>query len=406
MSNRILAAVGLIATIVGAAALGEPRSNAVDLGPEFQAFGLTTLQQGDRGDCSLFATTALVEFELAKNKSGEATRLSEEFLIWAAHAASTTKADDQSMFYQALHGLNVYGICNSKLMPYADSPTTGRKPSHEALVDAKARSERWKIHWIKRWDANTGLSKGQLTEIKQALANGHPVACGLRWPKKLVGSQIFNVPSAHEVEDGHSIAFTGYQDDPSKPGGGLLLFRNSFGPKWGHQGYGEMSYAYAAAYGNDAVWLKLGSPNSELPRFRFEAESLPVLAHNQCECSHQDMKDFGRGMWSHGAQMIGVAKKGGFVELEFKVDQAGKFRIRVLATAAPDFGKIRIAIDGQTIGNEFDLYCGRVSPSGSLELGNHHLNAGQHRIRFTVTGKNPVSTGYLFGIDAIDLLDE
>jgi hypothetical protein len=35
-------------------------------------------------------------------------RLSEEFLIWAAHAASATKADDQAMFYQATHGLNVY----------------------------------------------------------------------------------------------------------------------------------------------------------------------------------------------------------------------------------------------------------------------------------------------------------
>jgi hypothetical protein len=54
----------------------------------------------------------------------------------------------------------------------------------------------------------------------------------------------------------------------------------------------------------------------------------------------------------------------------------------------------------------FDLYCGRVSPSGSLELGNHQLTPGQHRMRFTVAGKNVASTGCLFGVDAIDLLDE
>jgi len=118
------------------------------------------------------------------------------------------------------------------------------------------------------------------------------------------------------------------------------------------------------------------------------------------------MKDWGRGLWSHGVQLVCVANNGAFVQLGFKVDQAGKYRVRVLATAAPDYGKIHIAIDGHAVGGEFDLYCGRVSPSGSLELGNHKLAAGQHHLRFTVAGKNAASTGHLFGVDAIDLLDE
>jgi hypothetical protein len=245
--------VGFFAVATVAAALGGPPPSTVDLGPKFQKFGLTPLRQGARGDCSLFAITALVELELAKSAPDKVKRLSEEFLIWAAHAASATKADDQAMFYQAAHGLNVYGICTSKLMPYAITREPRRKPSREALVDAKARSECWKVHWIKRWDVKTGLSAGELAEIKQALVHGHPVACGLRWPKKLDGPEILHVPPAQEVEDGHSIAFTGYQDDAKKPGGGVLFFRNSFGPHWGNHGYGVMSYAYAAAYGNDAV---------------------------------------------------------------------------------------------------------------------------------------------------------
>jgi len=406
MSYRFPGLVGLFAVATVAAALGWSPST-VDLGPDFQKFGLTPLQQGDRGDCSLFAMTALVEFELAKSAPDEVKRLSEEFLIWAAHAASATKADDQAMFYQAAHGLNVYGICTSKLMPYGNFRDPKRKPSKEALVDAKARGERWKIHWIKRWDDKTGgLSAGELTAIKQALAHGHPVACGLRWPKKLDGHEILNVPPPQKVEDGHSIAFTGYQDDVKKPGGGVLFFRNSYGPQWGNHGYGVMSYAYAAAYANDAVWLKLGAPHSEKPRVRFEAESLPILAHGQCECNRQDMKNWGRGMWSRGEQLTCAAKNGGFVQLGFKVEQVGKYRVRVLATAAPDYGKIHIALDGQPVGGAFDLYCGRVSPSGSLELGNHVLAAGQHHLRFTVAGKNAASTGHFFGIDAIDLLDE
>jgi hypothetical protein len=52
----------------------------------------------------------------------------------------------------------------------------------------------------------------------------------------------------------------------------------------------------------------------------------------------------------------------------------------------------------------YGLYCGRVLPSGTLELGVHDFTAGRHRIRFGNAGKNAASAGYSFGIDAIDLL--
>ncbi|HWY88431.1 MAG TPA: hypothetical protein VNX28_17095 [Gemmataceae bacterium] len=90
--------------------------------------------------------------------------------------------------------------------------------------------------------------------------------------------------------------------------------------------------------------------------------------------------------------------------MAFHVDKPGVYRVRVLATAAPDFGKIRIALDGKTAPGEFDLYSGRVCPAGSLELGTHSMATGTHRIRFTVSGKEATSTGYSFGVDAIDLL--
>ena len=65
MSYRVAGVLGLLAVATVAAALAEPPST-VDLGPEFRKFGLTPLQQGDRADCSLFAMTALAEFELAE----------------------------------------------------------------------------------------------------------------------------------------------------------------------------------------------------------------------------------------------------------------------------------------------------------------------------------------------------
>ena len=55
-------------------------------------------------------------------------------------------------------------------------------------------------------------------------------------------------------------------------------------------------------------------------------------------------------MWSQGKQLFCGAEKGGFVELAMEVRKPGRYRLRVLATAAPDFGTIRMALDGKRLG--------------------------------------------------------
>ena len=174
---------------------------------------------------------------------------------------------------------------------------------------------------------------------------------------------------------------TGYTDDAQRPGGGVFLFRNSDGPKWGKDGYGTMSFAYAQRYANDALWLERQSPHAEVPVVRYEAEGMPVLASQHCSASPQDMKPWGGPMWSHGRQLFCTAQQGGFVELGFSVPKAGRYRLRVLASAAPDFGIVRAALDGKPLGPALDLYAGRVCPAGSLELGTLEMPAGPHRLR-------------------------
>jgi hypothetical protein len=230
------------------------------------------------------------------------------------------------------------------------------------------------------------------------------VACGLRWPKALKGHAMLEVPPPAEVFDGHSIALVGYDDDSKKPGGGTFQFRNSFGPGWGAAGYGVMSYAYVRAYANDALWLRLGPPGSELPAERFEAEVMTVLAAQKCGTSSQGTAPWGGPLWSRGEHLFCRAAQGGFVELGFEVKKAGRYRVRVLATAAPDYGILRASVDGMKPAGDFDLYAGRVCPSGPLELGTHTLAAGKHRVRFTAAGKNAVSTNTFLGLDAVDLL--
>ena len=188
------------------------------------------------------------------------------------------------------------------------------------------------------------------------------------------------------------------------PGGGVFVFRNSNGPRWGDGGYGEMSFAYVQAYANDALWLECGPPGSERPLQRIEAEHARVLESERCRVNPQEMRGFGGPMWSGETQLFCGARRGGSVTLEIETETTSEYRIRLLATAAPDFGRVRISLDGVPIEREFDLYAGRVCPAGSLELGNHQLAAGAHTLRIESVGRSDASDGFAFGIDAIDLL--
>jgi len=373
------------------------------LADEFRKLDLPPESQGRRDTCSLFAVTALAAFEYARHTPAPHQPLSEEFLIWAANEATGRKGD-QAMFYEAVHGLNALGICTDALMPYAPAGDADRRPSAAALADAKTRSQRWIVHWIKRWDIKRKLSSTQLAAIKQALAGGHPVACGLRWPKKLRSDKILEVPPTRDVFDGHSIVLVGCQENASSPGGGVFQFRNSLGKQWGNEGYGLISYAYVRAYANDALWIQLGPADSELPIERFEADALNVLAKDRCLTASQNMGKWGPGMWSQASHLFCKTQNNGFLEVGFAVRRAGPYRLRLLATAAPDYGTIRVALDRNKSQSTFDLYSGRICPSGSLELGTHNLLAGNHSIRFTAIRKNSASANFFFGIDTIDLL--
>ncbi|MGA2259412.1 MAG: C1 family peptidase [Thermoguttaceae bacterium] len=400
---RIL--IVLLAGLFGAVPIDAQASmpGKVDLTPEFERFGLFPQNQG-ADTCSLHAVASLAEFELAKVTQDQDRRRSTEFLIWAAKEA-TGKKQNQAMFYEAVFGLNKLGICRETLMPEEEEKSHGaHPPSAAAIADARKESQRWKVHWIRRWDVARPMEDAQLSAIQRALTHGHPVACGLRWPKTLKGYEVIQVPPPNAVEDGHSIALVGYFHDPKQ--GDIFLFRNSWGPKWGKNGYGTISAAYVRAYANDAIWLELGPPKSEVPLERFEAESAPVLSSGRCRWNVQDMAQYEGAMWSKGKQLLCQAEAGGFIGLALNVRKSGAYRLRVLATAAPDFGAIHVILDGRPLAPRFDLYSGRVSPSGSLELGNFTFAAGQHRIRFVSSGKNPASAGHSFGIDAVDLLPQ
>jgi hypothetical protein len=107
--------------------------------------------------------------------------------------------------------------------------------------------------------------------------------------------------------------------------------------------------------------------------------------------------------WSGGAQAwIHGTKAGDKTVFGFSVPTTGSYDLSTVLTKAADYGIVDVQIDGNTPVS-FDGY----QPSGvgtqTVGLGTVQLTAGTHQLVVTITGKNPAATGYLVGVDVLDL---
>jgi hypothetical protein len=240
-----------------APAPGEASSlpTAVDLRPAFAEWGLQARSQGRRGTCSVFTMAGALEYAAAKQ--GRPTRLSVEFLNWAAHRAVQRRADG-GFFSELWKGYQVYGICPEETLPYRADYEADLQPGPAVLERARElQSLKVELHWIKEWNVKTGLAPDQLDGIKRTLARGWPVCGGFRWPKQERWNEgVLEMCGPEAVFDGHSLLLVGYRDDPHWPGGGAFLIRNS----GGNSRDGCLPYAYAQAYMNDAAWVGCEQP--------------------------------------------------------------------------------------------------------------------------------------------------
>lgn len=259
VSGRLMLVAGwlLSQSLLAAAVLDSPAdvdspASDVDLRPAFEKWGLGPRVQGKRPTCSVFAVAGALEYALA-GKQGRGTPLSVDYLNWASNQAVGEK-NDGSFFSDLWRGFTIYGVCPEGDMPYQNEFDPNRTPSEEAKDHARQIHEiGLRRHWIKPWNPNTGLTEKHLAKIKQVLGRQWPVCGGFRWPKKPFEwkNDVLPTPPPEGVFDGHSLLLVGYRDDPKQAGGGMFVFRNSNNN--GREGY--MTYAYARAYMNDAVWF-------------------------------------------------------------------------------------------------------------------------------------------------------
>jgi hypothetical protein len=224
---------------------------AVDLRPALRAWGLEARPQGARPTCSVFAVAGALEFALAARGRVE-SRLSVEFLNWAAHRA-TGRTADGGFFSEIWAGYREYGICAEEELAYREQHDPDFDPGDELRAAAQRLAlPDLRLAWIKEWDVTTGLADEQLAGSRRALAGGRPVCAGMRWPKEVIWDDgVLRMRLPEEVFDGHSVLLIGYQDNPARPGGGLFIARDSARDA----GDRLLAYEYVMAYTNDAAWI-------------------------------------------------------------------------------------------------------------------------------------------------------
>jgi C1A family cysteine protease len=242
----------------------------VDLRPEIERLGLAIRDQGNRGTCSVFATTFLIEYHTARTKRMKDLDLSVEYINWAKNRANKTDSDG-GMFIDILRGYQQFGMVPASDMPYqaAFHPKHPDTPTRPVIATGKGFA-RFPINFIKQWDNQKGMSGQELEATKAELRAGHPVATGIWWLENVETVMIEHVPllkeyprkdntnsdkSKNPMFDGHSIDLVGFHEGKEFPGGGYFIFRNSFSPEFGHDGYGFVSFKYIRDYSNDAIYI-------------------------------------------------------------------------------------------------------------------------------------------------------
>jgi C1A family cysteine protease len=188
-------------------------------------------QQGNIGSCGSHAFATAME--LLANKDNNYVPLSERFHYYETRKAMGTFPQDSGQFLR--DGAKVaqkQGIAPERLCAY-----NVHKYNDEPNMFAYGFSRFFKLNSYHRCYNHT--------QMRNALESGSPVVFGI-----YVQSSIFTTSTSGDVEGtgksagGHALLAVGYDDNHANPDGttGAIRFINSWGPAWGDNGYGWISY--------------------------------------------------------------------------------------------------------------------------------------------------------------------
>jgi len=202
--------------------------------------------QGPVGACTTFAVTAVYEHILKKNDRADHD-LSERFLYYNARETDGRLDKEGVAISTAIRSIGDKGICSEEKWPYSfDEYNT--KPSDDAYQDAELRKIKKALNIVL-----TDNQDENRDALRSAIAEGYPVIISLNLFDAFdhIGSDgMVPVPSPGDLilqrddaesrtSSPHAMVACGYDDKNQ-----VFLVRNSWGERFGKNGYCYIPYAY------------------------------------------------------------------------------------------------------------------------------------------------------------------
>jgi len=210
--------------------------------------------QGQRGTCVSFASTAVHEYLLGETYPADS--LSEQFLYWNCKRHDLYPGAG-TFIHVAMNCLQSDGQPTENVLPYISTPVAGNEGQDPPPANAVEKAKEYRITSTQKLPARSVQS------LRQCLADNTPIAFAVPvytfWftePVRSTGDIRMPLP-ADKVEGGHAMCMVGYEDDPSVPGGGYFMIRNSWDTTWASKsavapGYARLPYAYMTQYASAA----------------------------------------------------------------------------------------------------------------------------------------------------------
>ena len=190
--------------------------------------------QGQLGSCTANAIAAALQFDLMKQAGPTAFLPSRLFIYYNERAlAGTVASDSGAQLRDGIKSVGQQGDCPEPEWPYVIAKFR-TKPSAQCYRDAVR-------HKAVLYQRLTPV----LSQLKGCLASGYPFVFGFTVYESFESATVAQtghapLPAAGERSlGGHAVLGVGYDDRRQ-----WFIVRNSWGPKWGNNGYFTLPYAY------------------------------------------------------------------------------------------------------------------------------------------------------------------
>lgn len=202
--------------------------------------------QDTLGSCTAHAVVAMLEYMMRRGL-GEHIDLSRLFLYKVTRRLLGWTGDTGAHIRTTIKAAAGFGVPPEQYCPYDIS-------RYEDEPDAFLYSyaDNFKAIKYARLDPYNTTGKQSLDAVKRALAGGFVVSFGFPVYSSMTESPYVPYPTPKDkLQGGHAVLAVGYDDNlviednvGKRTNEGCLIFRNSWGEKWGENGYGYMPYKY------------------------------------------------------------------------------------------------------------------------------------------------------------------